>query len=161
MKKNYFNKHPEGRDASKRPVKSSVPFHVFDLFLSSRQDVITEFKVAPASLEDFESEVQRLSERLRGSKGRDVVVLEAPQLLAALEERPRSLSCWPLAKCLSEAQLLEVQSFLREAKEARMWRQEANGQYHLVAWALGHQLRLSVISEDVPVRIAVAKVSIG
>ena len=125
--------------------------------------------MAPESLEAYDSEVLALQEQLRAAAGRrygsakggDVVALEALQVLQALEEKPRSLSCLPLAKVLSEEQLHQLRSFLKEAKEARMWRSEAYGQYHVLAWASGHKLRLSVVSEDVPMRIAMAKVSIG
>jgi len=135
-------------------------------FFNKFPDVTTEVSIAPQTEEDYEADVKKVREQLRSVGGRyrmtrEIEAIDAIALLSTLEERPKSLSCVPLQGCLSEDQLSQLRDFIPKAKTARVWKHEGFGQYYVMGWAAGHKLRLSIISEDVPARFSVNKISFG
>mmetsp|Transcript_9332 Transcript_9332/g.22367 ORF Transcript_9332/g.22367 Transcript_9332/m.22367 type:complete len:385 (+) Transcript_9332:53-1207(+) len=153
-------------------TSASMDIHVRKTLFNKFPDVITEVVIRGQKEDNFKAYVATIQEQLRSAYGRfwsnssapmkeEFETVDAVSILKDIEDKPKNLSCVPFRDCLSQEQFESVSQFLANAGQARFWKYASLGQHYVMAWAAGHEFRLSIVTEDGPSRHFVSTMSRG
>eukprot|EP00931_Biecheleriopsis_adriatica_P010540 TRINITY_DN111613_c0_g1_i1.p1 TRINITY_DN111613_c0_g1~~TRINITY_DN111613_c0_g1_i1.p1 ORF type:complete len:442 (-),score=70.88 TRINITY_DN111613_c0_g1_i1:81-1373(-) len=150
------------RQATLTAIVSSTPLllEAKSQFFNQFPDIITEISLSVTKESSFEELVKQTCADLSELCGKyrltctclsgAIQKTDAKSLLALVEEKPCGLSCVGYKECLDRDQWQRLESFLQKVGSIRYWKHDSFGQHWILGWAAGHQLRMSIVSEDGP-----------